>query len=347
MNVNTESPKVSVIIPVHNREKTIIRSIESVLNQNYSNLELIIIDDYSTDNTVKIIKRYIKDKPNIELIRNKKKLGVSKSRNKGILNSTGEYIAFLDSDDTWEKNHLSSSICCMKEENVEIAYSFWYRDVNGNVSSIKDNTSLMEKIITFSENGNNKNTKEYFYFDKNFSLFALKESVYCFHICTLVMHRNVIKDCGLFNKYLKCNEDIDFSYRILMTKDFVLLKEEGYTYSIVTGSDSLYSFIDRRHINFDILLENEIFLKKVYLNVKYKIRFYKILKKNIRKHYTEDNIEKSLLIIEDNISKRIRTLAILSLGCKKFIPYILFYVLIMKYRNDFLRLFSIEDLCIS
>ena len=95
----------SIILPVYNAESTIFRSITSVLNQNYNNFELIIINDASTDKTSKICKKF-KNNKNIKFLNNRKNLGVSKSRNKAIKYATGKYIIFLDSDDYFLEKFL-------------------------------------------------------------------------------------------------------------------------------------------------------------------------------------------------------------------------------------------------
>ena len=89
--------KVSVIIPVHNSEKYILECINSVINQTYKNLEIIVVDDKSTDDSVNIIKN-IKDK-RIKLIELNINSGAAIARNKSIEASTGDYICFLDSND--------------------------------------------------------------------------------------------------------------------------------------------------------------------------------------------------------------------------------------------------------
>lgn len=106
--------KVSVIIPVHNSEKYILECINSVINQTYKNLEIIIIDDKSTDNSVNIIKN-IKDK-RIKLIELSINSGAAIARNKGIEASTGDYICFLDSDDYWKLKKIEKQVKFIKDK---------------------------------------------------------------------------------------------------------------------------------------------------------------------------------------------------------------------------------------
>lgn len=104
---------VSIIIPVYNGENTIDKAICSVLNQSYDNIELIIIDDGSTDNTFDIIKSY-KNNNKIKLIRQSNK-GQAAARNRGLDESSGGYILFLDSDDTLEKNTVETLVNTAKK----------------------------------------------------------------------------------------------------------------------------------------------------------------------------------------------------------------------------------------
>lgn len=115
---------VSVIIPVYNRENTIKRAIDSILCQTYSNLELIIVDDGSTDDTVSIINGYNDDR--IRLICHKNCGGANKARNTGIANAKGEYIAFQDSDDEWLPDKLSLQIDAMESQKFLACYCPYY-----------------------------------------------------------------------------------------------------------------------------------------------------------------------------------------------------------------------------
>ena len=118
--MNTSSiPIVSIVIPTYNHAKFISKALESVINQTYKNWEAIIIDNNSTDDTNKIIKQY--DDPRIKYLKINNNGVIAKSRNLGIKEAKGEWIAFLDSDDWWTKDKLR--ICLSKiDENVDLLY---------------------------------------------------------------------------------------------------------------------------------------------------------------------------------------------------------------------------------
>lgn len=99
-------PKVSVIIPTYNREQFIVETINSVLNQTYKDFEIIVVDDGSTDNTKSKLEQF---KSKIKLIEQKNSERAI-ARNNGVKNSTGQYVAFLDSDDIWIKNKLEKQV---------------------------------------------------------------------------------------------------------------------------------------------------------------------------------------------------------------------------------------------
>lgn len=97
--------KFSVIIPVYNSEKHISRALDSVLNQSYKNLELIVVDDGSIDKSLELLKKYQSEDSRIKVF-HQKNGGPGSARNKGVSKSSGEYIIFLDSDDYLAKNAL-------------------------------------------------------------------------------------------------------------------------------------------------------------------------------------------------------------------------------------------------
>ncbi|MED4300185.1 glycosyltransferase family 2 protein [Geobacillus stearothermophilus] len=114
---------VSIVTPVYNAEKYLKYTIESVINQDYDNWELIIIDDCSKDNSRLIAERYMKKDKRIKLISLEKNRGVAYARNIGIKAAKGRYIAFLDSDDLWYPNKLSKQLDFMKKNDYYFTFS--------------------------------------------------------------------------------------------------------------------------------------------------------------------------------------------------------------------------------
>lgn len=113
---------VSVIMPSYNTARFIKETIESVLEQTYSNWELIIVDDCSTDNTDKVVSEYLKDE-RIRYIKNEKNSGAAISRNRALREAKGKWIAFLDSDDLWEADKLEKQIGFMKSNGCHFSYT--------------------------------------------------------------------------------------------------------------------------------------------------------------------------------------------------------------------------------
>jgi glycosyltransferase involved in cell wall biosynthesis len=112
-------PLVTVIIPTYNREQYISEAIDSVLAQTYSNIELIIVDDGSTDNTIERLQTY---GPKLRYIQQENG-GIGAARNAGIAQATGEFLAFLDSDDCWTPDKLTLQIAAFDQDpDLDIAF---------------------------------------------------------------------------------------------------------------------------------------------------------------------------------------------------------------------------------
>ena len=112
---------VSIIMPSWNTEKYIAETIQSVIDQTYTNWELLIVDDCSSDNTDEIVTSFKDDR--IKYYHNKKNLGAALTRNKALREAQGEWIAFLDSDDLWMPEKLEHQIGFMKKNNYTLSFT--------------------------------------------------------------------------------------------------------------------------------------------------------------------------------------------------------------------------------
>ncbi len=134
-------PKVSVITVTFNREQFIREAIDSVLAQTFTDWEMVIVDDASTDNTERIVKDYIDGESRIKYFKNKVNLGIAKTRNRGLELARGEYIAPLDSDDIWlDVNKLKKQV-----EFLEINKD--YSMLGGGIMRINEKSQPIKKVL--------------------------------------------------------------------------------------------------------------------------------------------------------------------------------------------------------
>lgn len=183
-------PEISVIITTYNRVKFLPFSIETVLNQSFNNIEILVVDDGSNDGTKDFIKKNYK---NINYIYQENQ-GISKARNTGILNSTCKYIAFLDSDDRWEKKKLEIQYNqIINDENIALNYTdeIWLR--NGKYLNQKQKHKKYSGHI----------------FDKCLPLCIISPS-------SALIKREVFQEIGLFDEQMKVCEDYDLWLRICL-----------------------------------------------------------------------------------------------------------------------------------
>lgn len=116
-------PLVSVIMPCYNMEKFIAHSIQSVRNQSFTNWELIIVDDASTDKTADKVRPYCEQDERVKLTVKSRHSGIANSRNQALASAKGRYLAFLDADDIWHPDKLERQLAFMQENKVAFSYS--------------------------------------------------------------------------------------------------------------------------------------------------------------------------------------------------------------------------------
>ena len=122
-NAANDQFRCSVILPAHNAEATVAEAIRSVVRQDQSPIELIVIDDESTDSTVSEVNKAIRDVPfSCQLIRLNECKHAGAARNRGVANALGDYVAFLDSDDAWAEDHLASAAQAFENHAEAVAY---------------------------------------------------------------------------------------------------------------------------------------------------------------------------------------------------------------------------------
>ena len=142
----SKKPKISVFLPIYNKGQFLNRSINSIQSQILKDIEIIAVNDCSTDNSIKILKKLSKRDKRIKIINNDRNHGLLYSRSMGILNSTGEYVMNLDPDDIFaENNDLNILYYSAKKYNVELVL-FLLKRVDTNLININSLNNYLKSI---------------------------------------------------------------------------------------------------------------------------------------------------------------------------------------------------------
>lgn len=209
-------PKVSVVIPAYNIEDYIEETIRSVINQEFQDWELLVIDDGSEDSTLEKVKKLAGKDSRIRIVLQAHE-GVSTARNKGIDQATGEYISFLDSDDLWDKTFLSKMlnlIRCSKREFVLAGYNRLLP--SGKIRQTKNKFDVNDDILY------------------NYSTGEFKT-----HVGALLINKEALRKSGVrFTDGCGSGEDIEFLYKTLISLNAIVLPEALMLYRRRKGSAS-------------------------------------------------------------------------------------------------------------
>lgn len=208
--------KVSIIIPLYNTSSYIEKTLMSIIRQSFTDFEILVVDDGSTDNSCIIVEKVKLINDRIKLLKQKNS-GVSSARNLGIENAKGEYIAFIDSDDIWDSNFLKSQIDFLESMDC-------YDWVLSNGIYIDENGDFIDNII--------KNEKVELNFEN-----LITWNIPFLAISSLVYRKSIYK--GLrFNKSISSPADRDFIIKLARKKQGLYNYEKNWQYRILSNSMS-------------------------------------------------------------------------------------------------------------
>jgi len=274
LNVDSENePFISIIMPTYNREKIISHAINSVLNQTYTNFELIIVDDGSTDNTLSVLENYNTDK--IKIVKSILNKGASHARNLGLNASEGEYIFYLDSDNDWHPNYLKGMVGAFLElpdadaiysgqylfRNLNDAHPFAMRFSSFNKSMLKNcnyidiNCFAHKKEVYNIIGGFDENLQRYVDWDYimkidcNFNIFSVPI---------------VLSNYYHFNSNNRISDVVDLNQTLITISDNILNYKYSNKYNVSTNQLSID--LNIIIINFELFDELEDCIKSI-LNI--------------------------------------------------------------------------------
>jgi glycosyltransferase involved in cell wall biosynthesis len=215
IETSNDGQKVSVIIPNYNYGRFLSGAIESVMAQTYSNIEIIVVNNGSTDDSLRILSKYSDE---ITVV-NQANLGQSGARNSGLLKSKGEYIAFLDADDYWNPNKIEKQIRILRPE-TQLVYC--------GITKISDNKDESSVLVAPQFRGD---CRKYFMEKPGVSIVLSGES-------TVLFSRNLLEKVGVFDENLNQCAGWDFFRRCADFTEFDFVDEPLSYYRVHSANMS-------------------------------------------------------------------------------------------------------------
>lgn len=238
-------PKISVIIPLYNKEKVIFNTVTSVLNQTYKDFEIIIVDDGSTDNSIESISK-IKD--NRLRVLSKDNGGVSSARNFGLKNAKSEYIYFLDADDLILPDCLSSYAELIEK----------YNNHNVFVANLKIRDQNSDEYLYCKNKQYERIVKKPFKAYWNKEIYPRPGAMIIKKVC--------LKKIGYFNTEISRHEDTEFVMRMLENFEIVYAPFISFIYVKETNHESTKIHSFKKEFGYYIDLKNKSFYEKLILS---------------------------------------------------------------------------------
>ena len=188
-------PFFTVIIPLYNKEMYIENAIKSILNQTFTDFELLIINDCSTDKSIEIASKFAFEK--VQIIHHKKNSGLAATRNTGIKKATSNYVTFLDADDLWKPHFL--------EKIFNLIQNFPEARIFGT-----NYEEIWDKTIKKPHNGSESLANDFTGYI-NFFKINLKQGIY--NHGSVCLHKEVFENIGFYNENIQLSQDLDFNIR--------------------------------------------------------------------------------------------------------------------------------------
>lgn len=246
-----ENQLVSIIIPIYNSESYLKDSMESLINQKYKNLEIICVDDGSTDNSLRILENYKKNDDRIKILKQRNQFaGVA--RNNGLNNANGKYIMFLDSDDIFEKNMIYNLVNKAEKYNTDIIFFGFYKF-----------TETIKKRSVIGIPYKNKNVISPI--DIKSVIFQKAQGV----PWNKFYNREFILNSGIKFQNLRSNNDIFFSKMTAIVSDRILFDNKRYTNYRVNNSNSTqgqYKIKSGNYAKAITAMYDEMLKRHLYIN---------------------------------------------------------------------------------
>lgn len=220
--------KISIVVAVYNAEKFLKKCIDSLLNQTYTNTEIILVNDFSTDSSLNICNEYSCRFTNVITVNNEQNFGVSATRNRGIEISAGDYICFVDSDDYVEPDYIEKLYTYYKKYNTVPVCGFVYHDEYNHCKPVNYTWSRGDELVSLGE------------------AFKLNNEMYLTALWNKLFDNRLIKEYNVrFDEKISMGEDLRFSvdyFQKANTEYIYAFCDALYHYTKLTSTTLMASF---------------------------------------------------------------------------------------------------------
>lgn len=228
-------PYFSIIVPLYNKENFVRDALNSILKQTYTDYEVIIVNDASTDESTTIAETFLSEK--IRIIHHEKNKGLAAARNTGIKTATSNFITYLDADDVWKPTFLEHIFTLTQEFSEAKIFATNYEEIWG--TTLKTPVNGSENLAT--------NFKGYI----DFFALNLKQGIYCHG--SVCFHKSVFEKIGLYKEEIQFSEDLDFNIRANYYFKLAYSNSPQMIYFMQTSNQITNSTIKNKTIpNFDL-----------------------------------------------------------------------------------------------
>ena len=242
---------ISIIVPIYNSEEYLKRCLKSIINQTYKNLEIILIDDGSSDNSVKICYEFANNDKRIKVIKQKNS-GPSKARNQGLRKIKGEYFICIDSDDWLEENMIEILYRNIKESDADVSICNYYINFESGIQKCKDESN--DKNMLISDH-------------KEMYKCLFNENMYGGYLWNKLIKTSIVKGENIivFNEKIKIEEDVLFLIEVLKKCNKIYYSGKDFLYHYFQRNNSIVRFkYQLKDLTKLKVLEEKLKLKQLY-----------------------------------------------------------------------------------
>jgi len=208
------NPLISICIPCHNTERFLGETIDCLLSQSYKNIEIVVIDDNSVDNSYQVLDFYKKRHPEKIIISKSTNKGASAARNQAFALSKGDLIIFFDADDLIDKNFIAGQLEALGSNTDSVVISKWGRFYNNDLKTFSEDPFIIKSSLTFRQWVENYWTNV----------------THTTPPGRLLVPRKIIEEAGLWNEGLSLNDDFEFFTRIFSLSKLIIYNNKSTFY---------------------------------------------------------------------------------------------------------------------